>query len=348
MGYIIYALKKAKPSAERLGLKMKKEVVISGVLVLLVLFVSGCTQIEEEPVCGNNICESGETTTTCPQDCQIITCQGAGYKWFEDTEQCGLCKGEGRTEGYYDVDTDTIIIASNCMSLQCVNEQCVAQFVQISDDCSTDADCVTTVDCTDSDGGKNYYTKGSCLDSYDIPFEDSCTTENVVHEMYCHPEDSNCVASEVNCEYGCVNGECQPASSDWYNYICDSDDLANFVVEFEGTDDELYAKLKDFCLDLGTDHFGCEVTDERYVSQFTDNADGYYWVECNSVCERSTNGFPTSGKTVFLAIWKEGEPRELYPYTYPRAGQLVYFGDCGYMSMIQDIFALFGLDTKHY
>ena len=48
--------------------------------------------------------------------------------------------------------------------------------------------------CSDSDGGKNYYTKGSCLSGISgSTFTDYCTTNTKVKEFYCNPSvDDGC------------------------------------------------------------------------------------------------------------------------------------------------------------
>jgi len=59
--------------------------------------------------------------------------------------------------------------------------------------------------CTDSDGGKDYYTKGYCSDSEGNRW-DYCANENILMEYYC--QDSNTAHLDYQCPYGCEDGAC--------------------------------------------------------------------------------------------------------------------------------------------
>ena len=63
--------------------------------------------------------------------------------------------------------------------------------------------------CADTDGGLNYFFKGSCSDSLGI-LEDSCAIGGLngwfLKEAYC--EKSLCIFLDYNCLEGCLNGKC--------------------------------------------------------------------------------------------------------------------------------------------
>lgn len=64
--------------------------------------------------------------------------------------------------------------------------------------------------CSDTDGGKDYYTKGTCSDMYlGLPrnLADDCSDNSVV-EWYCGTGDSPCTLEFHYCPYGCSNGAC--------------------------------------------------------------------------------------------------------------------------------------------
>lgn len=60
--------------------------------------------------------------------------------------------------------------------------------------------------CMDSDGGKDYYTKGTCTDEgeYLAGFDDICISSSLLWEMYC--EDGVCKKYEKGCS--CTDGAC--------------------------------------------------------------------------------------------------------------------------------------------
>ena len=76
---------------------------------------------------------------------------------------------------------------------------------------------VSAVNCIDSDGGKNYFEKGtitdnlcfedgSCSPTY---FTDYCMGSNKVYEAYCLDDESDWSAIEKVCDGGCVDGACK-------------------------------------------------------------------------------------------------------------------------------------------
>jgi subtilisin family serine protease len=64
------------------------------------------------------------------------------------------------------------------------------------------------LNCTDSDGGKNYYVKGYCIGANGIRWDDHCDPNiatNLV-ECYCNGINANFISTP--CPYGCSNGAC--------------------------------------------------------------------------------------------------------------------------------------------
>ena len=71
----------------------------------------------------------------------------------------------------------------------------------------------STYSCTDTDGGLNYYVKGTVTSDTGGTVNDSCFSSNVLTEYFCG-EDNNYTASEVHTcsEGGCVDGACASAN----------------------------------------------------------------------------------------------------------------------------------------
>lgn len=65
--------------------------------------------------------------------------------------------------------------------------------------------------CSDTDGGKDYYTKGTCSDTYlgnPRSLDDDCSGSSVV-EWYCRT--GACTLEFYSCPHGCENGACVSA-----------------------------------------------------------------------------------------------------------------------------------------
>ncbi|MBU3924178.1 MAG: hypothetical protein KJ592_04630 [Nanoarchaeota archaeon] len=80
---------------------------------------------------------------------------------------------------------------------------------------------VSAVNCIDSDGGKNYFEKGTvtddlCLEDgscFPTTSTDKCIASNKVYETYCLEDGSNWEGIEKICDSGCVDGACKEGST---------------------------------------------------------------------------------------------------------------------------------------
>jgi len=70
--------------------------------------------------------------------------------------------------------------------------------------CIDDDEC--TYECDDSDGGINFYTKGTCIDG-DSSDTDYCVTGTTIVEHYCSGS-KTCVGWMIGCPGSCINGAC--------------------------------------------------------------------------------------------------------------------------------------------
>jgi hypothetical protein len=63
--------------------------------------------------------------------------------------------------------------------------------------------------CEDTDGGKNIYEAGICLDGGGKAWRDVCLLNNKLKEYYCDPHYTTvCISQVVPCENGCKDGKC--------------------------------------------------------------------------------------------------------------------------------------------
>ena len=66
--------------------------------------------------------------------------------------------------------------------------------------------CMEDCSCKDSDGGFNYYEKGTCREGEGGVITDSCGGDKWLNEAHC--EGSKCKIQSQGCAYGCSDGAC--------------------------------------------------------------------------------------------------------------------------------------------
>src|SRR4030042_3558703 len=204
-----------------------------------------CTPIWkcEEAVCGNGICEAGEaeecpacyyseppclapcTAGTCPEDCEKQECiaegQSLGAVVPSNSNVC--CAGLTEVSAMSSVGEKwEPMLGNRGYCTNCGNGVCKGP----ENACNCPKDCGGVVECTDSDGGKNYYLKGTVKTGSQAGTE-SCTyctgacpvtttareaepcvvTCGAVVEYYCN--NNGVIAEETfNCPNGCNEGAC--------------------------------------------------------------------------------------------------------------------------------------------
>ncbi len=133
-------------------------------------------------VCVNNcmdrICGDGETCFNCPQDCG--DCCGNGECDYEETtitcpEDCGSVCGDGVCNGAESAENCPHDCTSVCGDRECTHTE-TAQ--------TCPEDCI----CTDTDGGIDYFKRGTVNDMYGITHVDACNPSNSqeLFERYCN------------------------------------------------------------------------------------------------------------------------------------------------------------------
>ena len=206
--------------------------------------VSSCrTTINGEKSCGDDGC--GGSCGTCPtgQTCSNGLC--SSNQTCTDSDGGINYNVRGTTSGYYNgtfiTATDSCLLAPNLGAgttnqsqylgeLYCSGNNLVPIVYTCPNGCQ-DGACVQSGNqtCTDSDGGKNYYTKGNVtVCTYGVQsggcglLSDNCVG-NTLQEGYCDGN-NNRVDSYV-CPNGCSNGACisnQTCPSLMANDVCPS------------------------------------------------------------------------------------------------------------------------------
>ena len=189
--------------------------------------------------CGNGICDVGEDTTSCPQDCgtsqlkENVVCyfQGATseQKCYSDVVFNGVttnfgCSGIGKCSATITGPKDyQVVWKSSCGGYEYT-------FIDGQDE-SIYFKCETippTTPCSDSDGGINYYVKGETLGP-NGKGTDSCFDSIELYEYYCN-EKGEVYPINYKCPNGCKDGACIQQSKqitkqdviDWISTNCNN------------------------------------------------------------------------------------------------------------------------------
>ncbi|MDP3742266.1 MAG: hypothetical protein Q8R15_03060 [Candidatus Micrarchaeota archaeon] len=160
--------------------------------------------------CGNNLCENGETTNTCSNDCPYrpFTCANAICEGGESYESCpqdcsvsniiGSACGDGACEPGEDVS----YCPSDCTSINpnCGNNICDSNETQTS----------CRADCEGTSGGANSCTSNSACGYKEICRSGSCVDVDCTNDGQCGSHEycsyNNCVKCRKNYntgEYAC-------------------------------------------------------------------------------------------------------------------------------------------------
>ncbi|MBU1221653.1 hypothetical protein KKF97_17765 [Myxococcota bacterium] len=83
-------------------------------LLIFVFTISSCSDEKdtEETVCGNNICEVGENSTNCSQDCRDSTITCENYEYFLDV--CDECEMNNCATSYSSLSLDIQLNLDDC------------------------------------------------------------------------------------------------------------------------------------------------------------------------------------------------------------------------------------------
>ncbi len=181
---------------------------------------AGCSgpQDNDETNCGDGVCEGGETSETCPEDCGIPdSCS--------DTDGGNIITVFGTTSGYYN---NTPYSNDD----YCVDSGTIMEYY-----CSGNYEQGSQQSCgTDSYTGDNYCLNDSVYKDY--------------RDYYCSSGECDYTDTptlQEECEYGCTNGTCDgPPDS------C-SDTDGGYVIHIQGTvsgyNNELPYNYTDYCVD---------------------------------------------------------------------------------------------------
>ena len=173
----------------------------------------------QEYGCYNNQCLTEERNCN-PQGCSDGTCICTGVACPDGTMQtCVLDKEKGScvcTSCPVTKPTSTTACQSGTVCsdgrvpiCKLVDNQCVCE------------SCPAVSQCTDSDGGINYNTKGYIKLANGTTAEDSCGSDGYLYEYYC--ADSEIRIQKHVCAYGCKDGACASQADATAQTCADSD-----------------------------------------------------------------------------------------------------------------------------
>jgi hypothetical protein len=221
----------------------------------------GCLDYRVRFFCGEVVSEPEDPEEPGePEEPLAETCESAGYKCTSSIRGCG-----SYTE--FDLPCEESTVGTVCCSEipYCGDGVCFVHdtpgYGENSTSCPQDCGDSTTRTCTDSDGGKNYYKKGTLTKSgpqsnyITTTHDDFCLSKSsgqYVNEFYCVNlfQDSELVL----CPNGCSEGACigEPTTQTGYRFAawkCEGDDEVNK----EGSVSECRSKTEwkilagDFC-----------------------------------------------------------------------------------------------------
>ncbi|OYT35124.1 MAG: hypothetical protein B6U87_00915 [Candidatus Aenigmarchaeota archaeon ex4484_52] len=184
-----------------------------------------CERKDKTPFCGDGICEGDENYTNCPKDCKKINCKdsdkgkdyykkgilthtitGYGASIFPNTSikiEMDICFDNKTLKEYYCSGNNYFFEKYKCPKY-CYNGACVDEIPKSSENNN----------CTDSDGGKNYYVKGTLTAKNGEQITDYCSNDYYVKEYFCPTNYDGIDSVDYNCPNGCKDGACINLSGD--------------------------------------------------------------------------------------------------------------------------------------
>ncbi|MBU0532780.1 hypothetical protein KKB44_04795 [Candidatus Micrarchaeota archaeon] len=195
------------------------------------------TDTVKEYFCENGVVSFQYVDCLSGEECAIGACQEAQCEDSDDGENAdeqgtvtlGSVSG---TDSCYDSDTVTEYYCDgNIIKNKTIN--CDSGYECV------DGECVEEETCTDSDNGKDQFTKGTTSYEND-EYVDNCYSSSAVLEYYC-ASDTEIDVEKINCDSGyecsngkCVEAECQPETDEF-----DDNDLY-FLIDDKGGSVRLY------------------------------------------------------------------------------------------------------------
>ncbi len=162
--------------------------------------------------CGDGTCSTGESFATCPDDCSAQTCTPDTY-----TKEDGSCNLDQCPDGC------TFYEESGCPSgcdspVASCNNDGVCDASESKDSCPSDCKAI----CTDSDGGKDYSSKGSttgfAADGQTLVIREDLCVESGVNKGKL--AENHCLANDIigieyySCPIACSGGVCADSIPD--------------------------------------------------------------------------------------------------------------------------------------
>ena len=135
---------------------------------------------------------------------------GADY-W----DTCTNLETTDTSKGWFPTSTGKILMEYYCGERNYQYEAVLCPYGCQDGACIKEDD--KSINCTDTDGGLNYYVKGECSDSRGWNLRDGCIAnrEGWLYESYCYQD--GCSLIEYECPYGCRVGEgvCINCTESW-------------------------------------------------------------------------------------------------------------------------------------
>ena len=171
--------------------------------------------------CGNSYCESGETSISCPIDCEnppISEC-GDIHCEFDETpitcpQDCEYIAFSICENGYCEFDETPTDCPDDCLNILQPLSVCGYFYCEFDETPITcPQDCFFQTNqmqnqqiCLDTDNGINYEKKG--IVSYEGNYPDLCI-DKILEEYYC-TEQGHLGIEHYSCPNGCSDGACVP------------------------------------------------------------------------------------------------------------------------------------------